>query len=445
MIEDQEQLWRETTADDLISETNVLRGGQVATDINPTLYHDIQVILSRLVAKASQLVDNVTTNLAESWMHIRAKYDGGKVINRSQSGSWEHRCMGAGIQQNIGRDWGSEVWKEMACSSPNKVFTNTAERSAKKASNKRKRKATEEVKQQRRVRKYSRTGESTEARKAYSRHDSGTLPDEVDDDISPEHLEELKKSFYRTKVLVTPEEAIEIEQETRDQADSERWIVERRKRITASLVGSIAKMRSKTKRSKKVENLLYSKFKGNAATRYGSVMENRAVLEYEAYQQQHGHPNLKVEKCGLYVSLSDPWLAGTPDGMVSDPIGDDASEHLGLVEIKNPFSLRSQTLMEATLKSAFCLERDGTTYSFRLKPRHDYYHQVQTQLYCTRRHWCDFVVRTNKELFVERIYKDQSWLDINLNKLSKFYFSSLLPELACPRHHKGGIREPSES
>ena len=86
MIEDQEQLWRETTEDDLISETNVLRGGQVATDINPTLYHDIQVILSRVVAKASQLVDIVTTNL---WMHIRAKYDGGKVINRLQSGSWD--------------------------------------------------------------------------------------------------------------------------------------------------------------------------------------------------------------------------------------------------------------------------------------------------------------------------------------------------------------------
>ena len=112
----------------------------------------------------------------------------------------------------------------------------------------------------------------------------------------------------------------------------------------------------------------------------------------------------------------------------------DASEHLGLVEIKNPFSLQSKTLMEVTLKSAFCLERDGTTNSFRLKPRHDYYHQVQTQLYCTRRHWCDFVVRTNKELFVERIYKDQSWLDTNLNKLSKFYFSSVIPELACPRH-----------
>ena len=86
LVQDQEQLWRETTQDVL---TSVLHSGHVATYINPALYHDIQVILSRLVAKASQLIDNVTKNLAESWMHIRMKFDGGKVVNRSQSGSWE--------------------------------------------------------------------------------------------------------------------------------------------------------------------------------------------------------------------------------------------------------------------------------------------------------------------------------------------------------------------
>ena len=97
--------------------------------------------------------------------------------------------------------------------------------------------------------KYSRTGESSEARKAYSRHDDGLLP-EIDDDISPEHLKELKKSFCETKVIVTPEEAIKIQQDTRDQADCEKWIIERRKRITASVVGSIAKMRATTTKKK---------------------------------------------------------------------------------------------------------------------------------------------------------------------------------------------------
>ncbi len=78
MIDSQERLWRETIEDDPTTERESLRGGQVATDINPKLYHDIQVVLSRLISKAEQLIDNVTTNLAESWMHIRSKFDGEK-------------------------------------------------------------------------------------------------------------------------------------------------------------------------------------------------------------------------------------------------------------------------------------------------------------------------------------------------------------------------------
>lgn len=217
---------------------------------------------------------------------------------------------------------------------------------------------------------------------------------------------------------------------------------ERRKRITASMVGSIAKMRSTTKKSKKVANLLYSRFRGNAATRYGNQMEDTARQLYETYQRQNGHPGLKVDECGLFISLDNPWLAGTPDGVVHDP-SDDTSQPLGLVEIKNPYAARSQTLMEATKKSTFCLEQNKDSSSFKLKPRHDYYYQVQSQLYCTGRSWCDFVLRTDKDVHIERIYRNQSWLDTNLPKVKKFFFSALLPELACPRHQKGGIREPN--
>ena len=45
----------ETIADDAATEADILRGGQIATDINPKLYQDLQVILSRLDAKASQM------------------------------------------------------------------------------------------------------------------------------------------------------------------------------------------------------------------------------------------------------------------------------------------------------------------------------------------------------------------------------------------------------
>ena len=85
--------------------------------------HGIQALLDRLVGKARQLLSNETTNLAENWMNVRAKFDGGKVINRSQSGSWQHRCMGAGLRHNMGDKWGLQAWRDMTSSSPNKVFS----------------------------------------------------------------------------------------------------------------------------------------------------------------------------------------------------------------------------------------------------------------------------------------------------------------------------------
>ena len=66
----QERLWRETLVDDSATVSDCRRGKQIATEINPKLLHDIQVLLRGLVGKASQLIGNLTTNLAETWMHI---------------------------------------------------------------------------------------------------------------------------------------------------------------------------------------------------------------------------------------------------------------------------------------------------------------------------------------------------------------------------------------
>ena len=56
----------------------------------------------RLVNKAHQLIGNETTNLTECFMSVRAKMNGGKQTNRIQSGSFEHRCMTAGLSITLG-------------------------------------------------------------------------------------------------------------------------------------------------------------------------------------------------------------------------------------------------------------------------------------------------------------------------------------------------------
>ena len=51
-----------------------------------------------LVSLAEQLVDNQTSNLAECYMGMRSYFDGGKVYNRVQSGSFEGQCYAAGLR-----------------------------------------------------------------------------------------------------------------------------------------------------------------------------------------------------------------------------------------------------------------------------------------------------------------------------------------------------------
>lgn len=431
-------------ADDPATEKEARHGGEIPAQLDPALMHDIQVILSRLVEKAPQLIQNFTTNLAENWMQIRCKFDGGKVINRSQSGSWEHRCCGAALQKNLGKCWGPQTWEKMTSSDANQVFVDVAESCAKKAKKDRKRKASEKAKESRRRSKYSKNDDSTAACKAYRHNDNDVEPDDVTSDVSPEYLEELKDGFYQTKVRVTQEQADEIERNTREQSGSELWKDERRKRVTASNIGVLSKMLKSTKRSKKVHELLYTRFKGSKATRYGISMEETTRQQYVTYLQKKGSAGFTTQDAGLVISVDTPWIAASPDGRVMDPT---AAQSQGIVEYKNPYSVRDLTISEACDRQAkaFCLEKqeDDNQVTYKLKEKHNYYYQVQCQMYCCNVDWCDFVVRTNKELHVERIQRDKHWWEQKLPKLKEFYFQALLPELACPRKERGGkIREP---
>ena len=102
----------------------------------------------------------------------------------------------------------------------------------------------------------------------------------------------------------------------------------------------------------------------------------------------------------------------------------------GLAEYKNPYTAREFTISEACEKlSSFCLEKQKGSNSYKLKKRHSYYYQVQCQLFCDSREWCDFVVNTEKDINIDRIYFDQTWWNDQQSKLHTFYFKSLLPEL----------------
>lgn len=102
-----------------------------------TMICDIQRLLARLIGKASQLLGM----LAECWMHIRTKFDGGKQINRSQRGSWAGRCTGAGLRLNEGPMWGPQCWEKAVSIPANDIFKSHAATVSKEVEKDRKRKS----------------------------------------------------------------------------------------------------------------------------------------------------------------------------------------------------------------------------------------------------------------------------------------------------------------
>ena len=93
--------------------------------LTPNLLFEVERAGDRLVNKAAQLITNKTTNLSECFMSIRAKMNGGKQINRIQSGSFEHWCMAAGLSMTLGPGWIENTLEHLfeSCSSITKTFS----------------------------------------------------------------------------------------------------------------------------------------------------------------------------------------------------------------------------------------------------------------------------------------------------------------------------------
>ena len=304
------------------------------------------------------ILGNFTTNLAESYMNVRAKFDGGKQINRSQSGSWQGRCAGVGLRMNEGSMWGPIAW-EKTVSTPSMTFTRVAESKQRKSNEDRKRKSRDDVRAQRKRAKRAGQVESTKGRDDYSRDDGGKNATEIITDLSPDQLYALMREYCLVNVKVSEAVCEDLKIRTAEQGKNDNslqvWLAERRKRITASNVGSIAKRRPTTKVNSMVKKLLYTNFEGNTATKWGILQEETTNSKYlEAMRKSS--PDITTNQSGLVISLANPWLAASPDGLVYDP---KENPPQGIVEFKNPYSVRNDSLNEAAIaKKGFCLGLD---------------------------------------------------------------------------------------
>ena len=194
---------------------------------------------------------------------------------------------------------------------------------------------------------------------------------------------------------------------------SNEWYEARKGRVTGSAVGAILGLSSFATTDDVMRRMVreyYNQepdFKGNVATDYGTFNEPNAL---EDYQLESGND---VEECGFYTHAD--WLGASPDGLIGDK---------GLIEIKCPYGKRN----------------DQPPVFLPIDEQPHYYAQIQIQLYCTGREWCDFYQWSAYGSNLERVNYNPQWIEMFLPQLELFYqdyIESIKPENAW-RYLDGG-------
>ncbi|VDI47752.1 Hypothetical predicted protein [Mytilus galloprovincialis] len=434
IINDQIDFWTEGSS---ISCQEEARGGTCIdyTNVEQHIIRDVTIIINRIAEKSDRLLGNSTTNLAESWMHIRTKFDGGKVYNICNRGSWHARCYGGALRMNLGPQWSCKVWESSTGTEPGFFYRKLYARHEQTLANSTRYKSKPSVHQLRWKKKFSslKTSTTRKATRAY-----GPEATDVVEDVSTTVLQKLQDKFLQTHINLSAQQCKNITTSTVHQSQSGLWHSERKKRITASNFGSIVKRNPSLPIAKFVRTILYSSFSGNRHTRNGINQEDSTIEEYKLKKAEENE-NVSVERSGLVIHYTNKYLAASPDGIVTISIGE-----TGIIEIKNLLHSKPLNLWQASENKTFCLE--NTSGKLQLKENHNYFYQCHGLLNICNKDWIDFVVRTLNpyQIFIQRIHRDVSlWENTMLPKLQSFYNKAILPELASPREGKSpGIREP---
>ena len=229
-----------------------------------------------------------------------------------------------------------------------------------------------------------------------------------------------------------------VEEVTRNQSECFAWYEQRAGRITGSTAHSIChgsidrparsivtKICSDKKTVINAEPLNHGKkhehdaleIYKNASTN-PDFMSNNLSLAPEIV-----HHDFELQSLGLVISDQTPWLAASPDGCVSC-----SCCGLGVVEIKCPYTLREKPLMDEIKSKNFYVKRnnDGTFY---LCNDHEYFYQVQLEMYCTGTTYCDFIVWTFNEHLIFRVPRDNGFIDGLVITCSNYWGEVILKEL----------------
>ena len=216
---------------------------------------------------------------------------------------------------------------------------------------------------------------------------------------------------------ITSEECECIEEQTRGQNTNDRWHEERGKRIQSSNYHRICAATEKTSLVGLASTIVQGQVvRQNEAMRHGCKYEKTAIHIYESAR------NVKVKSCGITVSRTHPFLGASPDGIVNKDL---------IVEVKCPFSAINKEISSVTVP--YLKDVNG---KLKLSAKHPYYYQIQGQLFCSERKYCDLIVYTLTDIKYIRVHKNEDFISQMLLKLEHFFENYFKTELLKKLYYK---------
>ncbi|XP_029027751.1 uncharacterized protein LOC114868388 [Betta splendens] len=229
----------------------------------------------------------------------------------------------------------------------------------------------------------------------------------------------------------------EVEVLTRGQRTNQDWFSWRKGRITASVAHRIAHCKFVNGKSRTPPQSYLAAVTGEGprvqtrAMSWGIEMEAEVVRRYQRLKSSALGGPISVQDCGLFIDADHPWLAASPDGIVTD-----SKSGQWVLEVKCPYKHRRSRVEDACRDDpAFCLEIKKDQDEFRtapvyhLKTSHSYFTQIQCQLAVTGLRHADLVVFTLKETAIVAVTFDPEMWKETVSKLEVFYRDAVLPKL----------------
>ena len=239
---------------------------------------------------------------------------------------------------------------------------------------------------------------------------------------------ELLKICQSTNIEITKEQIDQVQKDTMAQSSGTNFFKHRAGRIGASQSKAAAHSDPALPSQSLILRICYPELHkvNTKAVHHGCRHEASAIRAFEE-SMKNTHVNFKVIKCGLFINQEHPWMHATPDFLCScDCCGE------GCGEIKCPLCLENCEFDSYVLKPSSCLEKNSAG-EFILPNTHEYYYQVQQQLFTTKLNYNYFVVCAvnsyELKLVSQRILPDKDHWSKVFPKLQKFWRVCVLPEV----------------